>query len=130
MFKPVELSPQLRSFFFHFSMVPVIRAGWDFEGDALEYFDKHCDASLVAFNVKNDEGHMEPVTERELLLAGAGEDNPGLRKLMRAWERAMAKTDKELTPASVLDVSMHSGSSEYLRVGDVTDYCEKVVALS
>lgn len=129
MFKPVELNPQLRSFFFHFSMVPVIRAGWDFEGDALEYFDKYCDASLVAFNVKNDEGHMEPVTEREILLAGAGEDSPGLRKLMRAWERAMAKAGN-IAPNAVLDVSMHSGSSDYLYAGDVTDYCEKVVALS
>ncbi|URC22454.1 hypothetical protein KAMAJI_00230 [Serratia phage vB_SmaM-Kamaji] len=129
MFKPVELNSHLRSFFSHFSMVPLIRAGWDFESDELEYFDKHCDANAVAFNVKNNEGHMEPVMERELLLAGAGEDTPGLRKLMLAWERAMAKAGG-IAPSAVLDVSMHSGSSDYLYAGDVTDYCEKVVALS
>lgn len=127
-----NLSSNLKAFYWHKSAEYLLSIGWDMEQDPLEFLDA-TERTDIAFTIRAAPEGAEPyvvnVAERELVLAATGEDSRGLRELMFSYERAI-NSKADVHDSMTCDVSMHSGSSDYLHVRDVRDYCEKVRALT
>lgn len=128
-FQPTILSTNIKAFFFHVSCEYLLSKGWDLEEDPFDFIEKVEGGLTDKFcTINHPDGSKYHVTEYEIALAGAGIDTLGLRKYMESYGRAIA-SNSEATPDKMCGASMHSGSSDYLYVRDVTDYLENVVAL-
>lgn len=104
------------SFFWHLASETAIRKGWDYEEDFNQFFEK-LDSSIldsVAF-----EAYGNQLTERDIYQAANGIASEGFTKFYKTiYEKCKEKDTKS---SSLIQQSMHSGSSDYLFFSDLEE---------
>lgn len=125
-----HINQSMRGFFSHVSFLLALQHGWDLENNISEFWDNVCKEapeqamSAYVFLVQKD-GSKKEMTRNEVFQAAKGYDSPGLNAYAHAIMRGVNASPKGFfDPTSTVDISMHSGSSDYLFLSDILEYLE------
>lgn len=103
------------SFFWHLASETAIRNGWDYKEDFNEFFEK-LDSKILDSVAVVAYGNW--LTERDIYQASNGIASTGFTKF---YKTIYEKCKEKDTKTSIVQQSVHSGSSDYLFFSDLEE---------